>query len=95
MREGDRSFEDAAGRLGSELLAPNAGNIKAELASPMAAMRSGLQLAKQLRERHPGCPMLFAAGTREELPAGLDDATFLLKPFGVQELYEAVSRAIG
>lgn len=54
----------------------------------------GVELAGRLRETHPRCPVLFASGTSAELPAGLEDARFVLKPFRAPELYDAVSAAL-
>ncbi|HET8700586.1 MAG TPA: PAS domain S-box protein, partial [Nitrococcus sp.] len=55
---------------------------------------SGLELAKCLRETYARCPVLVASGRHEPLPPELADARFLLKPFGVRELYNAISAVL-
>ena len=52
---------------------------------------SGLELARRVRQLRPDCPVLFASGRREILPAELADAAFILKPFGIEELCEAIA----
>ena len=52
---------------------------------------SGMELARRVREARPDCPVLFASGRRENLPAELADAAFILKPFGIEELCEAIA----
>ncbi len=56
---------------------------------------SGMELARRVREARPDCPVLFASGRRESLPAELADATFILKPFGIDELCDAIALALG
>jgi hypothetical protein len=38
--------------------------------------------------------VLFASGRRESLPAELADAAFILKPFGIEELCDAIESAL-
>jgi CheY-like chemotaxis protein len=56
---------------------------------------SGVELARRLREVRAACPVLFASGRRENLPAELADAAFILKPFGIEELCDAIGSALG
>jgi CheY-like chemotaxis protein len=55
---------------------------------------SGMELARRVRESRPDCPVLFASGRRESLPAELADAAFILKPFGIEELCDAIESAL-
>jgi PAS domain S-box-containing protein len=56
---------------------------------------SGIELARRVRESRPDCPVLFASGRRESLPAELADAVFILKPFGIEELCDAIASTLG
>ena len=55
---------------------------------------SGMELARRVRESRPDCPVLFVSGRRESLPAELADAAFILKPFGIEELCDAIESAL-
>jgi len=55
---------------------------------------SGVELARRVREARPDCPVLFASGRRESLPAELADAAFILKPFGIEELCDAIASVL-
>jgi CheY-like chemotaxis protein len=52
----------------------------------------GRELARRLREKKPGLPVLFISGWSPETPdAGLESGTLLLpKPFRLAELYRAL-----
>jgi|GEM_PF-1996133 PAS domain S-box-containing protein len=54
----------------------------------------GRELARRLREKKPGLPVLFISGWSPETPdAGLESGTLLLpKPFRLAELYRALSQ---
>jgi len=54
----------------------------------------GRELARRLREKKPGLPVLFISGWSPETPdAGLETGTLLLpKPFRLAELYRALQQ---
>jgi signal transduction histidine kinase/CheY-like chemotaxis protein len=58
----------------------------------------GLELAKRLRERHPGLKILFMSGDARDaaqaLSGPLENAAFLAKPFGAPDLVEKLSRLL-
>lgn len=55
---------------------------------------SGLELAKRIQESRPTCAVLIASGRHAPLPTELKNTTFLGKPFGAKELYEAVAASL-
>ena len=66
--------------------------------SPAAQMRAGYTLAQRWRALHPELPILLMSGDRsnEDLPEVRGGSLgFLLKPFQVDVLFEAVWRALG
>jgi PAS domain S-box-containing protein len=54
----------------------------------------GVELARRVREARPECPVLFASGRREALPAELADGAFILKPFGIEALCDAIASVL-
>ncbi|MGH8152245.1 MAG: PAS domain S-box protein, partial [Rhodanobacteraceae bacterium] len=55
---------------------------------------SGMDLARQILQAVPECPVLFATGDRRSSPADLADARFIFKPFGVDELCRAIAATL-
>jgi two-component system NtrC family sensor kinase len=56
---------------------------------------SGLELARTLRERHPGLPVLLATGyTQWNSRTGDEDFTFITKPYRREALAAAIRKAL-
>ena len=56
---------------------------------------SGLELARALRERHPGLPVLLATGyTQWDSRMGDEDFTFIKKPYRREALAAAIRKAL-
>ena len=56
---------------------------------------SGIDLARLLRERHPGLPVVLASGYSEVLAQeGLRRNSLLQKPYTVQQLARALARVV-
>ena len=55
----------------------------------------GIALARQLRERHPGLPVLLMTGYTAELEeAGAAGLEVLAKPVPLQQMLDAISAAL-
>ena len=55
---------------------------------------SGLELANELRRRHPRLPVLLTTGYSDEMVRGVPDSAVLVKPYGAKELCEAIARLL-
>jgi PAS domain S-box-containing protein len=56
---------------------------------------SGIALASDLRRLRPDLPVLLTTGYSDELIKGLPDATVLVKPYGSEQLGEAIAGLLG
>jgi DNA-binding NtrC family response regulator len=66
--------------------------------SPVAQARAGYALAQRWRAMHPELPIILISGdsTNEDLPEVRDGSlAFLLKPFRIEALLDAVREALG
>jgi DNA-binding NtrC family response regulator len=66
--------------------------------SPVAQARAGYALAQRWRAMHPEFPIILISGdsTNEDLPEVRDGSLgFLLKPFRIEALLDAVREALG
>ena len=56
---------------------------------------SGVELAQQIRQQHPGLPVILTSGFSPALAQGdTQEFVFLQKPYSVAALAEALSEAI-
>ena len=62
----------------------------------MPGLVNGLQLAREIRTRHPALPILLTTGS-VSTPAGMENDEFplLLKPYGADSLARALEGAFG
>ena len=60
----------------------------------MLSRMTGFDLAREVRERCPGMPVLLLSGHGESVLQGRRDLPFLAKPFTPEELYEQVALLI-
>ncbi len=102
-----RFLSDALDTFGYGVIAANNGSAGLDILERMRPdllivdfampVMTGAQLAGQARLKHPDLPIIFASGYAEtaELESALDrNATFLRKPFRLDELQSIIVRAL-
>ena len=90
---GHTSLEAHSGREAIELM-DDRDDVELMITDYAMPNMTGLQLTEQVRERHPGLPVVIASGFAE-LPAGSAlGVVRLAKPFGRADLAQAIANAI-
>ncbi|MCK9815489.1 PAS domain-containing protein [Pseudomonas sp. MAFF 302046] len=76
-------------------LAKDAGAFQAVFSDVVMPGMSGVELAQQIRQQHPGLPVILTSGFSPALAQGdTQEFVFLQKPYSVAALAEALSEAI-
>ena len=55
---------------------------------------SGVELARRMRESHPGVPVLLATGYSDEIVKRGSEFNVLAKPFGAADLSKAMAAVL-